>query len=357
MAKKTNAPAERSRNPRLLGRRGRSQGLGVRRASTSRRTAPPPADQPDPRPQSTRTERARAADKIAGQTGSVANDDRFQASQDPLWPPGPLLAARPTWIAALVSVVWVVAVVLLAARPQRQRHSARPQFFGSSDFISLFAARRHSGPRLLCRRDPDPPRAGPPHAATAITQAAIRLAEPETTASEKVASVGQAVRREVNALGDGLERALSPRRRARGDDPQRGHRPRAHLFRQRIAHARADPGTGQPARSGHHQHRARPRGDHREPHRPRLRPRHDQPAHRRHDRRVRRQPHQGARDRGQLAQRRLRRAHRELRLSSIDNRTSHLLTALDDSGNRLNITLEDRASTISAWRSRTARSN
>ncbi len=46
-------------------------------------------------------------------------------------------------------------------------------------------------------------------AATSITQAAIRLAEPETTASDKVASVGQAVRREVNALGDGLERALS----------------------------------------------------------------------------------------------------------------------------------------------------
>ena len=42
-----------------------------------------------------------------------------------------------------------------------------------------------------------------------MTHAAIRLAEPETTASEKVASVGQAVRREVNALGDGLERALS----------------------------------------------------------------------------------------------------------------------------------------------------
>ena len=47
------------------------------------------------------------------------------------------------------------------------------------------------------------------NAASSITQAAIRLAEPEVTASEKVASVGQAVRREVNALGDGLERALS----------------------------------------------------------------------------------------------------------------------------------------------------
>src|SRR5690606_31832352 len=47
------------------------------------------------------------------------------------------------------------------------------------------------------------------NAASSITQAAIRLAEPEVTAADKVASVGQAVRREVNALGDGLERALS----------------------------------------------------------------------------------------------------------------------------------------------------
>src|SRR5690606_24861970 len=46
-------------------------------------------------------------------------------------------------------------------------------------------------------------------AANSMTQAAIRLTEPESAAAEKVATVGQAVRREVNALGDGLERALS----------------------------------------------------------------------------------------------------------------------------------------------------
>src|SRR5690606_18327918 len=44
-------------------------------------------------------------------------------------------------------------------------------------------------------------------AAASMTQAAIRLHEPESSAAHKVATVGQAVRREVNAIGDGLERA------------------------------------------------------------------------------------------------------------------------------------------------------
>ena len=46
-------------------------------------------------------------------------------------------------------------------------------------------------------------------AAASMTQAAIRLNEPESAAAHKIAPVGQAVRREVNAIGDGLERALS----------------------------------------------------------------------------------------------------------------------------------------------------
>ncbi len=46
-------------------------------------------------------------------------------------------------------------------------------------------------------------------AASSMTQAALRLAEPESTATAQITTVGQAVRREVNAIGDGLERALS----------------------------------------------------------------------------------------------------------------------------------------------------
>ena len=42
-----------------------------------------------------------------------------------------------------------------------------------------------------------------------MAQIAIRLAEPESVARDSVISVGQAVRREVAAIGDGIERALA----------------------------------------------------------------------------------------------------------------------------------------------------
>src|SRR5262249_36870223 len=47
------------------------------------------------------------------------------------------------------------------------------------------------------------------HVARAMTQVALRLAEPETVASEAVVSVGQAIRREVSAMADGIDRALA----------------------------------------------------------------------------------------------------------------------------------------------------
>ncbi|MPZ57965.1 MAG: hypothetical protein GEU91_16005 [Rhizobiales bacterium] len=45
--------------------------------------------------------------------------------------------------------------------------------------------------------------------AQSMTEVAIRLAEPETVAREAIVSVGQAIRREVAAMGDGVERALA----------------------------------------------------------------------------------------------------------------------------------------------------
>ena len=43
----------------------------------------------------------------------------------------------------------------------------------------------------------------------AIAQAALRFAEPETVAGEQVATLSQAIRREIAMMGDGVERALS----------------------------------------------------------------------------------------------------------------------------------------------------
>ncbi|THD49440.1 MAG: hypothetical protein E7774_01215 [Bradyrhizobium sp.] len=45
--------------------------------------------------------------------------------------------------------------------------------------------------------------------ARSITQVALRLAEPETVASENVATLSQAIRREIATMGDGIERALA----------------------------------------------------------------------------------------------------------------------------------------------------
>ncbi|MEO1115559.1 MAG: antitoxin, partial [Pseudomonadota bacterium] len=45
--------------------------------------------------------------------------------------------------------------------------------------------------------------------ARGMTEVALRLAEPEDMAKESILSVGQAIRREVAAMGDGIERAIA----------------------------------------------------------------------------------------------------------------------------------------------------
>ncbi len=45
--------------------------------------------------------------------------------------------------------------------------------------------------------------------ARSMTEVAIRLAEPETIATEQVMTLSQAIRREVSSMGDGIERALA----------------------------------------------------------------------------------------------------------------------------------------------------
>src|SRR5664279_2838868 len=47
------------------------------------------------------------------------------------------------------------------------------------------------------------------HTARSMAEVAIRLAEPETIATEQVVSLSQAIRREVSSMGDGIERALA----------------------------------------------------------------------------------------------------------------------------------------------------
>ncbi len=155
-----------------------------------------------------RSERLRAADKIAAQAGSIANDDRYPTSKI-LYNLQSKSSSAPTWIALVLSTLWLIATGVsgyLRYQPQMQNLAS---FVGTLEFIGLLATMvlpiiGFFGIATLFRRAQDLR-----NAASSITQAAIRLAEPEVTAADKVASVGQAVRREVNALGDGLERALS----------------------------------------------------------------------------------------------------------------------------------------------------
>ncbi|KRA45531.1 apolipoprotein A1/A4/E domain-containing protein [Devosia sp. Root635] len=169
-----------------------------------------PAQQPaDKKPaDSARSERLRAADKIAQQAGSVANDDRFPTSKI-LYNLQNRSSSTPTWIALVLSIVWLAVAGTVAWLRYGPQLANFGQFVGTIDFIGVLAIMilpvlGFFAVATLFRRAQDLR-----NAASSITQAAIRLAEPEVTAADKVASVGQAVRREVNALGDGLERALS----------------------------------------------------------------------------------------------------------------------------------------------------
>jgi len=170
----------------------------------------PPA-QPAPEKKSAepaRSERLRAADRIAQQAGVIANDDRVSTSKL-LYGLQGRSSAAPTWLALLLSIVWIAISGVVAWMRFGTQTSDFGAFLGSMEFVALLAIMvlpvlGFFAVATLFRRAADLR-----NAASSITQAAIRLAEPEVTAADKVASVGQAVRREVNAQVDGLERDLS----------------------------------------------------------------------------------------------------------------------------------------------------
>ena len=156
-------------------------------------------------------DRAKTAERIAAQTGSVANDDRFSPASV-IYGLGAKPSAAPLWIAAILSIVWL-AITGFAAFSQYNTLVAQGQDLAgiatTLDFVSAVAVTLlpvlgFFAVAILVRRAQDLR-----IAAASMTSAAVRLAEPETTAADKIATVGQAVRREVTALADGLERALS----------------------------------------------------------------------------------------------------------------------------------------------------
>ncbi|VAW24224.1 hypothetical protein MNBD_ALPHA11-1335, partial [hydrothermal vent metagenome] len=156
-------------------------------------------------------DKSRAARRIAAKTGSVANDDRHSPSRV-LYGLNAKPSKAPIWIATVLSIFWVAITSIAASNgisDQVTQGASVITILGSLDFASTIATvllpvLGFFAIAILARRAQDLR-----IAAASMTEAAVRLAEPETTAADKVATVGQAVRREVTALADGLERALS----------------------------------------------------------------------------------------------------------------------------------------------------
>jgi hypothetical protein len=170
-------------------------------------TMPPVAGPYSEEPPSIR--RRATAGRRAAQ--APANDDRQSVGQilSALHARPPLTAI---YIAAIASAWWVVMALLIGYSRSYQEISQADGLFGLIDlpYFWLFFAtlvlppvmfftiaatvRRAQEMRLVSR---------------AMTEVTLRLAEPEGISTDAVVSVSQAIRREVAALGDGIERAIA----------------------------------------------------------------------------------------------------------------------------------------------------
>ena len=175
----------------------------VREGRNGQPTAPRPT--PELRP----VERPVAAQPA---TFAPANDDRQRDFRTVLHGVNRRASTTIFWVAAVLSLVWLGASVLLADQlfgpviwqtRTVQQVIARPEWamFAIGAFLPVilfwaFAAmvRRAQEMRI---------------AAQSMTEMALRLAEPENLAQDRVMMVGQAVRREVAAMGEGIERTLA----------------------------------------------------------------------------------------------------------------------------------------------------
>ncbi len=118
----------------------------------------------------------------------------------------------PHWIAALLSLGWLTLVLTYAYNTYDSAISATGGYLAQGNlpqvaaiavaallpvifmFTTASMVRRAQEMRIAAR---------------ALTEAALRLAQPETIASDSVFSLGQAIRREVASMGDGIERAVA----------------------------------------------------------------------------------------------------------------------------------------------------
>jgi len=141
----------------------------------------------------------------------AANDDRSSVGQ--------ILQAlhrkpsgAPVMAALLGSIVWIIGGAAIAATQYRNDAGAvmrlseiasQPSFLPSLAAIFL-PPLLFFMTAMLIRRSQEMR-----HISRAMTEVTLRLAEPEGVSTDAIVSVGQAIRREVAALGDGIERAIA----------------------------------------------------------------------------------------------------------------------------------------------------
>ena len=182
-----------------------------------RKLRPPEAKAPEPRmepPASPPVEAAAAPsalEMLRNPTIMPANDDRRASVQELLDPLRQASPRTPYGLAAAFSGLWIITAWLLLSK--------RDGFFYAADGalrpgIELPLAIAGIGIILpilfvfalaaLHRRSRDLR-----NSARVMAEVAARLAEPESVGADAVFTLGQAVRREVASIGDGVERALS----------------------------------------------------------------------------------------------------------------------------------------------------
>jgi hypothetical protein len=194
-----------------LAREGRSQ-----RAVPTDEPQAPKAAAPKAKPAELRPVEPRNASQPAGFTPAPgftpANDDRQKDYRTLLHGLNRRASSTVYWVVAFVSLAWIAGAGGLANLlfgPAIWKIRTFDQFFARPELIGLviaailpvvlfwaFAAmiRRAQEMRI---------------AAQSMTEVAFRLAEPENLAQDRVMMIGQAVRREVAAMGEGIERTLA----------------------------------------------------------------------------------------------------------------------------------------------------
>ncbi|RWC71956.1 MAG: kinesin, partial [Mesorhizobium sp.] len=190
-----------------LAREGRSQ-------RTEPANNPQPAAPQPPRAPAAKPADLRPVEPRNGQPAGFtpANDDRQKDYKTLLHSLNRRASSTVYWVIAFISLAWIAGAGGLANLlfgPGIWKIRTFDQFFARPELIGLavaaivpvilfwaFAAmiRRAQEMRI---------------AAQSMTEVAFRLAEPENLAQDRVMMIGQAVRREVAAMGEGIERTLA----------------------------------------------------------------------------------------------------------------------------------------------------